>query len=396
MSGFHLPDDIIVQSESPQPMVWRDGVLRPSAEFLYPTFYVLSEHVRPLLNDKKVRFWGSGRLPVLPTPEGLWTDPAWSVFSVLMDPPDHGSFYAFANLYDAIFENKLPWDMKCSAVMGYETLLGNLIKGYGFYTGGNPDRVGLNISMEQHERPLSSLLKSIPPETLIQFEDRGRSLLDIAMAEQQWALADFLWKRGVRWSVQARETGSPYEALILATQAMQGSLLSRPLDCFPLSKPAPDEELRVAWLSKWLKRCQEEGVSVDPPPAPGVRARLAQIRNWAAGINICDTPVSLWISRFTECGPGVVGLPPPDVVPHAKALVSTWTEFWAKSGMDPMTTPLSAGNKRSSGFSDFWSETKNGDAWTQFVSTVWRRAQLNETVVDHQQKRSRLNSKPRF
>lgn len=357
----------------------------PSAPLLYPDFYINTEQVTPHLDPSYSRRVslphniGSGRLPALPTDQGLYFDTRWAIFGAFDRPNDYSPPF---KVYDILLTKAVAWDLKCPAMSGYESLLGNLIAQYGQYTGGDPDRPGMNANQEQIDKSIKHVLRQVPGSALAQFEDRGRTLLDIAMYHQQWDLAEFLWNKGVRWSPQSKAQGRPFEALVVATMSLQGILRSRPLDCFADSTSPPNENDRVAWLETWLDRCQEQQVCAVPTaPELDLRARLAHLRNWDAGKTLRDTPLSFWISRFTECGPGTTGLPPMDHQPHVQSLVKTWVEFWANRGVDPMTELVASGRGVSQGFAQFWDQTRNGPEWTQFVQVAFNRVRLAQEVV---------------
>lgn len=359
----------------------------PVAPLLYPDFYVNTEQVTQHFNPSSSQRVslphniGLGRLPALPTEQGLYFDSEWAIFGAFEDTD---RYHPEFKVYDILLKKGVSWDLKCPAMRDYESLLGHLIAQYGQHTGGDPDRPGMNAGQVQSEKPIKQVLKHIPGPALAQFEDRGRTLLDIAMYHQQWDLAEFLWGKGVRWSEQARSQGRPFEALVVATIGLQGILLSRPLDCFSESASPPSEDERVAWLETWLDRCREQQVSVAPEkPELDLRARLAHIRNWDLGKQLRDTPVSFWTTRFTECGPGAsgLGLRPVDHSSHVQTLVKTWVEFWARAGADPMTTPVASGRGTDPGFAQFWEQTRNGPEWTQFVQATLRRMRLAQEVV---------------
>lgn len=147
-----------------------------------------------------------------------------------------------------------------------------------------------------------------------------------------------------------------------------------PNDAF--STPGTAQE-RVAWLSTWLDRYVAQGGATQPAASTlDYRARLARLRNWPGGHGIRDTPASFWVSRFMDV-PNPRPLPAMNQVSeHARDLVTTWATFWGRAGVDLDQVSVPTLNSTAIGFSSFWSDFKNSDAWSAFVSSAWRHARL--------------------
>lgn len=354
------------------------SVMSPLTPMMFPDFYVKSEELHAILFDHHgvqvlPRDLGDGKFPALPTSQGLVFDTDWAPFTALVSDYRQGPS---ALLVKGIETRKTPWDLQCPVMKGYTSIIGHLIEQYGYHTGGDPDREGMNDTDFMRDHPLRRLLANANQDDLVAFSDRGQTLLDIACHHQQWDLAKFLWGKGVRWSTAALSTGTPLQSLIVASRGLRDMMLARCNDDLQQGTA----ESRIQWLETWLDRYVQSAGATNPKPALDWRARLAHARNWEGGKSLVDSPASFWISRFTQAGqPGhLVAID--RVAPHAREVVEVWARFWARQGvdLDQVEVPRGGNEKPpATGMEDFWSTTKNSEPWMDLIRTITQQAVLD-------------------
>lgn len=379
MAQILLPPDTALLSTQQVALVVRQGVATPREAPQYPDFFVPTEVIRNLIPadlEHRFRDYGKGRMPAMPTAQGLVFDPDWTPFSAF--DVDETVQHIDIALVSDIETGQVPWQLQCPVMREHASLIGLLIAQYGKQTGGDPANPGMNDTEFIRLHPLSGLLRNASSQELMAFRDRGRSLLDLAMDNQQWRLAGFLWDQGVRWSEEALVTGKPLEALVLSTLGLMGMLVMRPNDALEASS-RDDGEPRVAWLKTWLERYAQAGGVANPAPTLTVRGLLAQKSGWREGEDIIDSPAGLWISRFLVAGSMAKGLPKMEQAPaYQRDLVDTWVRYWGGQGIDLSQVPVRRGQGEIVGFRNFWHDDRHRHhgVWAERVETLNLEARL--------------------
>lgn len=378
MARYLMPPDFPLHMAEEKQLVCRQGKIVPSSPGMFPDFFAKSHEVEeqvfgmtPLDEQDPIQTvpsYNATRYPLQPTDEGFVFDANWAVFGTFFENRTvKKKDLPHVRLLEDLSCGKIDWKIKCPVVHDYESLIGQLIDRYGSFVGGNPDYPGMNARSEQVRYPISEMLKSAPDKELISFDDRGRSLLDLAVSSQQWDLAEHLWRRGVRWSDEYLASGIPLEALVVASLQLQNTIKLPINDALP---PDSSEAERLSWLSTWQERFVSCGGCVDAAPRLGWRSRLAHMRNWDLGKDIADTPASFWISRITT--PLNTGLPPLGRVPsHVSAIASSWAVFFTSHGIDLHNTPVTRGPNREDavGFEEFWANSATSQDWIDLINS---------------------------
>lgn len=377
MAEYLLPPEIKLTSSSVVELTWRDGVMVPSEPIMFPAFSVSSYLIHDFLTSagEKLKSYSAETLPALPTPQGLVFDTDWAPFGCFRKDGDRFGDAVSSRMLDDIKRGEIKWNVKCPAMNQYESLMGLLIRQYGLFTGGNPDRPGINLNSEHRSHPLRNMFKGATPEEISNFTDRGRTLLDIAMYHHQWDLAEFLWDNGTRWSKSFLDQGRPLESLIITSMGLMGISL-QPNDY--VSSAATTKE-REEWLRKWLDRYLNEGGKVNIAPSLDWRARKAGLRNWEAGKNILDTPASLWISKFASEMRGGLDT---DINVHRVAIATQWALFFTGNDVDLEVVEISRGSKNPpvKGFSEFLENhcDSNAKEWIEYIGSITTKARLTK------------------
>lgn len=373
----HIPEHLGLQSSGSTRLVVRDGKLVLGNDPTYPAFYVDGEHLNDWLESQgqaRINYSVDKKLPAMVGQDGLVMDRRWECFGAFIDPKDERVPW---NIQQQLRKGEIAWDLQCPVMQGPASLIGQLIRVYGLSTGANPDRPGMNPNQGMLEFPLTSILRKASAQQLRAFRDRDRTLLDLACEHQQWALAQFVWDKGVRWSEDDLVLGTPLAALTLTSQALQGPGHSQPIDA---AENLQNVETRAAWLQQWLRRYRRAGGVIDTDePVIDWRGRLGQARGLDDHAAITDTPASFWITRFMPIKSGLIRLTKPEQLPeHALAIIQTWAGFWDDAGvdLDQVACDTGARGGMRQGMADFWSIADNGRLWADYLRTWMQQRRL--------------------
>lgn len=325
MPSIILPQDIQLHSAGPVKLVLRNGQPVLDQAVGYPQFFIKGEDVVACVEGcQRMKSRYGNRWPAQPTNEGLAWDPEWNAF---------GAFFSeersYASGVDRLVEDvkagKVHWHLCCPVVQGPESIIGQIMQEYGKSVGAEPGNRGFNPSHLMRSHPVETLLAKTALEELVAFRDRDRSLLDLAMENQLWDSAQWLWDRGVRPSEQAL-AGSYLESLVIASLALQESAVTGFL---------PGSVDRGQWLRAWLDRFTQTQTPITDTPFSTYRQRLMEKNAGSLYQDeppVIDSIASLWIS-------GCLLVQSNGAVPAINAIKSSemfdaWVEFWAVHGVD--------------------------------------------------------------
>lgn len=299
----------------------------------YPDVFASLEALKECLKEerggKRPRREISDHWPVAMDEKGLWTDFRWWVFQVFAgDSRDFSNHHQ--KLMEEIERDPSLWEVRCPSLHDYDTLLGNLMEVYGKHMGAGPRmgvRTGPSPTMQDH--PLIGFLDGKTNAQLQEFEDRGRTLLDLATLHQQWEMAEELWNRGVRWSSSHMESGHALEGIIVGWTWLRESPMEGWLQG---ANSNQTHSLRVQWLDTWLERYESFGVP-HPQKAQLDRRYRAHQESGMSCDRFLDTPATLFISRmFHVEGPRTRGL---STMPaFARQMLDRWLDFWDSQQVD--------------------------------------------------------------
>lgn len=337
MTTHRLPDTLDLHHDTPQVFRAQGGLLVAQGALTYPSIFAKYDDVSQALAQQGQAFKParniSERWPVALDNEGLWTDERWGVFQVLEDASRVE--WDLKGILEDVARNRLPMELRCPSLTGEETLLGRLLAVYGKRMGADPQRPGYNPTEEMRTTSLEDILKRKSRDELASFDDRGRTLLDLATRHQQWGAAEVAWKAGVRWSDNQIQSGRALESLVVGWMNLRGSTgmgwLQHP-------NKGDTGALRVAWLDTWLKRYESLGAAY--PHIPQLNRRW---RNYeASGTKtkpFFDTPATFFASHLFEAvGATVIG--PERMLDFSRQMLDRWLEFWNGQGVDLLTQAI--------------------------------------------------------
>jgi hypothetical protein len=362
MSLVELPASVTLHSEKPVALSISKGQAVVKGPLQFPEFYLKTNDLPETLLLAAADT-PCGRWPAVISNGVLSTDPAWGVFGWFFEYPDDGPGL---KVVESIASGKVDWKLSCPVNIGHESVIGLLMASYGKHSCADPGCTDYNPTHVMRQHPIEKILSRAARGDLVEFEDRGSTLLDLAITYQLWPLADWLWNKGVRWSENALATGQPLEGLIIATRALQGSLATGFLDDFKVPEAGGK---RIEWVSKWLKRWEETGAPASHVPSLTWRSRRAEKHGWQGGIGVRDTPASMWACMFIDvAGPRVLEFS--RAQEHAKGLIACWAQFWARQGVDMEIQPIQKNNETSiMGIREFWGSARNAEGWIEYVRT---------------------------
>lgn len=332
MSIYRLPKTLSLHTQVPSVLKYKKGFLIAETLRTYPSLFANLEEIKAATEKerrgKRPRKEISENWPVAMDEKGLWTDFRWWVFQVFSDPDrDFDSHHE--TLMKELSRDPSLWDVRCPAIEGHETLIGKLMEEYGKRMGGAPRRANFNPTPTMQDYPLITLLDGKTASQILDFQDRGRTLLDLAISHQQWEMAEALWDMGARWSTHHVESGQVLEGLIVGWAGVRESAYEGWLKG---TSPSQTEALRMKWLDTWLGRYEKLRGSLPTEPTLDRRWR-GFVESGMRTNHFLDSPVTLFLSRmFHVDGPRVRGL---DTMPDfSRSMLERWCKFWADQGVD--------------------------------------------------------------
>jgi hypothetical protein len=358
-----------MRTREPVPLRVENGVLAVQVEAIYPEFYISGEDVRA--NGYSSQYAAaSDRWPAIMMHGGLAWDPDWVVFAAFYDDDKAGEIPApDIRIQNAMSKGELDWELCCPVLEGPSTLIGQLIRQYGSFTGGNPSKLGHNPTQSMLRYPLSGMLQAIPDTQLHKFRDRTDTLLDLAMTHQQWDFAEWLWDKGVRWSDEALAVLRPLESIVVGSATLQESLGTG-----FLSGRGP--QARADWLGAWLERWKSQGVEYSNVPHSTRRAEMAVANGWQDGKSLLDTPASLWASSFAwREGPAM--MPLANAPAQVQPMLEQWVRFWEEQDVDLAALPIAQASGHACGMKEYWAKTRNSGPWIDHVLALSEQMRLD-------------------
>lgn len=332
MSIYRLPDTLPLHTEVSPVLKFKDGALVAETERTYPSLFAKLEDVKTATEKerkgRRPRKEITDKWPVAMDEKGLWTDFRWWVFQAFSE--DQREFdFRHKSLMEELARDPSLWDVRCPAMRGHETLTGQLMAAYGERMGAATRRATYSPTQTMQNHPLARLLDGKTDAQILGFEDRGRTLLDLATSHQQWDMAEDLWKKGARWSTPHIESGQVLEGLILGWMGLRKSTYEGWLKG---SDHAQTEDLRVEWLETWLGRYEALGAAL-PVEASLDRRYRAYLESGGNYNRFVDTPASLFLAQmFRMDGPRSLD---PKLIPEfALKMLDRWWDFWADQGVD--------------------------------------------------------------
>lgn len=373
MARILLPAHIQISACGGVNMLARNGELVLAQEPQYPAFFIGQNEVNDWLKSQGNKAIPSPGLMLPFALEGgnLVTDSEWGHFAAFW--LDEGS--ASRVIHD-MTKGRVDWKMQCPSIKHHGTMIGLAMRHQGLQCGSDPGQRAPAFMPPLEKLSDFKFLLREPRQELMDFRDRGMSLLDLACQHRQWRLAEALWQKGVRWTDQALGDGTIITSLITCSHELTDHISSARLDID--TKQGRD---RVAWVRTWLDRYEDEGGPAHIDACIPWRMRTMVANGTRPDEDFLDTPASLWIALFCKVNPGAQGLPYPGSRDHADQICQAWAAFWARNGIDIEQTEvplgMGKGGKSQCGFSQFW-DNEAGRQWATQLRATWQHALLDD------------------
>lgn len=384
MPSIVLPPDTPLQSNGPVQLILRAGTPVLDQRVSYPSFFVKAEDITSRLEDyQRVKSRYSDRWPAQPTEKGLVWDPQWNAFAAFFG---ESTDYGVDRIVQDLADRKVSWSLCCPVVEGPESIIGQVMLHYGKHVGAVPGQFGFNPTSGMRDRPIQALLAKASPGEMESFQDRDRSLLDLAMQNQLWDTAQWLWDQGIRPTPKSLQ--GPYlESLVIASLALQESAVTGFLPC---------QVDRAQWLQGWLDRFTESQTPISDAPFSTYRQKMME-KNMGSLYDpddvICDTIASFWISRCLFVHPS--GPPSVNAVKNNQ-MFDAWVRFWSTHGvdLDKVSVPEWR-NPPVAGVSSYMQTRQRPELWAPWLERLqWtyqaRRLELETVPSVSQRPQSRL------